>query len=265
VASPSDDDRAFEETDDEEMDVEGIDDGAIDPDDADGGHPPARPLSLSGWGDRIRSVGRSSAAGTSRPSVSTKGAIERLDDRERRFAFAAGAAALVFGIVIYLLETEDKVHFTKNPDAPVTTLILGLVCGGLLIGATLVGRRAPVGFVALFAFLIFGTSSILLGAPFLALAVWLLYRSYKIQRESAARLRASRSGQASSGAPSTRTSTRGGGGPVKSAAPSSKAAPKGRAKSGPVRPEANKRYTPKRPPPPTPKPSRRERKAAKAD
>jgi hypothetical protein len=29
-------------------------------------------------------------------------------------------------------------------------------------------------------------------------------------------------------------------------------------------PEANKRYTPKRPPPPAPKPSRRERKAAQS-
>ena len=101
-------------------------------------------------------------------------------------------AAFVLGVGVYLLETEDKVHFTKNPDAPFTALVLALACGVFLLGSTLIGRRAPVGFVALLAFLIFGTTSFVLGLPFLALAIWLLWRSYKIQKESAARVREAR-------------------------------------------------------------------------
>ncbi len=157
------------------------------------------------------------------------------------------------------METHDKTHLNKSPDAPATTLVLGLACGGLLLGATFLGRRAPVGFVALFAFLIFGTSSILLGAPFLALAVWLLYKSYRIQREASAKLRAARAESAPRSA-STRTA----GGSTASAARTSRPAAKGRGKKGPATPEANKRYTPKRPPPTAPKPSRRERKASRA-
>jgi hypothetical protein len=195
---------------------------------------------------------------------STRRAIERLDSRERRFSYAAGTAAVVFGIAIYLLETQDKVHFTKNPDAPVTSLVLGVGCGVLLLGATYIGRRAPVGFVALFAFLIFGTSSVVLGLPFLALAVLILYRSYKIQREAAAKVREARTGGATSrsSAPSAA-----GARATRASGDAAKPSPKptsGRAKRGPATPEANKRYTPKRPPPPAPKPSRRQRKAAEA-
>ncbi len=133
------------------------------------------------------------------------------------------------------------------------------MAGALLLGATLIGRRAPVGFVALFAFLAFGTQYFS-GIPFLVLAVWLLYRSYKFQKEAAA---ARRTAMADS-PPSTSSRTRGSrdrGGSAKSPTTSKGSAS---AKKGPTRPEANKRYTPKRPPPPAPKPSRRERKAAQA-
>ena len=109
--------------------------------------------------------------------------------------------------------------------------------------------------MALFTFLIFGTSTIFLGLPFLALAVWLLYRSYKIQKEAAAKLRADTvAGHARAGDQAGRLRA----GP-------SVGRVRGSRKKGPGRrPEANKRYTPKRPPPPAPKPSRRERKAAEA-
>lgn len=191
--------------------------------------------------------------------MNTKRAIDRLDPRERRFSFAAAGGALLFGTMIYLLETQDHFHFSKSPDAPLTTLVLGIVCGGLLLAATYIGRRAPVGFVALFTFLIFGTSALFLGAPFLALAVWLLFRSYKIQRDTAAEARAARTREAASTSKSSTTRAASG------SAKSSRPAARNRTGRGPSSPEANKRYTPKRPPPPAPKPSRRERKAAKTD
>jgi hypothetical protein len=194
------------------------------------------------------------------PGVSSaKTAIERLDPRERRYSFIAAGGALLFGVAVYFLEKDGHVHFSKNPDAPLTTFILGAACGALLLGATWFGRRALVGFVALFTFLVFGTTSLFLGVPFLALAVWLLHRSYKIQKEAAAAAREARGATPSS--PRARSSD----GPARSSRSGSpKATRAGTRDRTPARPEANKRYTPKRPPPPAPKPSRRERKAAQA-
>jgi hypothetical protein len=190
-----------------------------------------------------------------REARATKRAIDKLDPRERRFSFLASIAAVLFGVAIYFVETDNKnFRLAKGQLTPQTTLILGIACGALLFGATYLGRRAPVGFVALFTFLMFGTSTIFLGLPFLALAAWLLYRSYKMQKEGAAKLRAERS-QATS-RPATK---RAGSGPARPSAGSA-----GSRKKGPAQPEANKRYTPKRPPPPAPKPSRRQRKATEA-
>jgi hypothetical protein len=125
--------------------------------------------------------------------------------------------------------------------------------------STWVGRRALVGFVALFAFLGFENSALVIGVPFLVLAVWLLYRSYRVQKEATAKLRADRA--AGGGATTART--------PRGAAASGKTAAEARAarKKGPTGPEANKRFTPKKPAPkpvPPPKPSRRERREAKA-
>jgi hypothetical protein len=206
--------------------------------------------------------GDESEPAPSRPPLSgraAKVAVERLDSREQLYSYIAAGGALLFGVAIYVLEKYGHVHFSKNPDAPLTTFILGVACGGLLLAATYFGRRALVGFVALFTFLVFGTTSLFLGVPFLALAVWLLHRSYKIQKETAAAARQARSGQTTP--PTTRASgrtTR----PSKSTG--GRSAARGGKERGPAGPEANKRYTPKRPPPAAPKPSRRERKAAQA-
>jgi hypothetical protein len=184
----------------------------------------------------------------------TNRSIDRLDDRERRLSFAAAGLAVLFGIVVYVSETTNS-HFrlAKNQLTPQTTLVIGLIAGALLLVTTLLGRRAPVGFVALFAFLAFGTQY-LLGVPFLVLAIWLLYRSFKIQREASAAARAERANEPRGRSTSpTRASGR--------SAPASRSS-RGKAKS--AVPEGNKRYTPKRPPLPAPKPSRRDRKAAQA-
>lgn len=212
--------------------------------------------------DRLRTGVQPRDPGTTRSPRASQRAVERLDDRERWICFAASALAVITGVLIYVVETENSnFRLRKGELTPQTSLIIGLVTGALLLVATLVGRRAPVGFVCLFVFLAFGTQYFA-GIPFLVLAVWLLYRSYKFQKEAAATRRAamaeSSAGSSSRARGSTPRATSG------SASARSGTAAKGAPKKGPVAPEANKRFTPKRPPPPPPKPSRKERKAAQA-
>jgi hypothetical protein len=189
----------------------------------------------------------------------TKWSIDRVDARERVYGYLAGLVSAFFGVLIYVAETGNKhLHLQKNQFTPTTTLIVGLACALLLIGSTYLGRRALVGFVALFTFLGFQSSNIVAGLPFLVLAVWLLLRSYKVQKEMTARLKADRN----SGAPSP-AATRQSRAEAATARRAERAS--GRSK-GPAKPQGNKRYTPKvpaRPAPPPPKPSWRERRAAK--
>ena len=196
---------------------------------------------------------RAAALEARRERARTNRSIDRLDERERRLSFAAAGLAAVFGIAVYVAETSNH-HFrlAKNQLTPQTTLILGLAAAALLLITTFIGRRAAVGFVALFTFLAFGTQY-LLGVPFLALAIWLLYRSFKIQREASAAARAARAESSSARTTTARTSSR----PASTRRGS-------RSKTSKSGPEANKRFTPKRPPPPAPKPSRRDRKAAES-
>jgi hypothetical protein len=255
----------------DQYDDDGFDDDVDDDFDDDFDDEPTRgaPVRRS-IGDRVRagaqsrSTGRSGSTNRPAPTRSTKQIVERLDDRERLLCFAASALAVVVGVLIYVVETENKhFHVKRGELHPQTTLVLGLVVGALLLGATLLGRRAPVGFVALFGFLFFGTQY-LAGIPFLVLAVWLLVRSYKFQKEAAATRKASIAAGETSARAGPR-GTRGTGastGSAKSRAARSTA--KGTTTKGSAAAEANKRYTPKRPAPPPPKPSRRDRKAAQA-
>jgi hypothetical protein len=227
---------------------DGHDDGAA-VGQASGGQPTAK----VGRFERMRSSVQSANSTPETRDMSTKWQIDRLDEREKRFSFAAAGGALLFGVLIYLLETQNtSFRLSKNQVTPQTTLVFGIICAGLLVVTTVIGRRAPVGFVALFTFLAYGTSTYFLGAPFLFLAIWLLYRSYKFQREAAANLRAANA-EAAKAKPSV----------TRAAVTSARASQRTTRSKGPATPEANKRYTPKRPPPPAPKPSRRDRKAAK--
>jgi hypothetical protein len=205
--------------------------------------------------NRVDRTGSLAAMAHSPPKTKTgsiKRQIDRLDPRERRFSYIAAGAAVVFGLAVYLVQTNNpKFRLAKGQLTPQTSLILGIGCGALLVVATRVDRRAAVGFVALLTFLAFGTTDFALGVPFLVLAGWLLYRSYKLQKEASATLRQASAAAAKDSATLSRGTA------------SKSASAKGRA-SDPGRAGANKRYTPKRPPLPAPKPSRRERKAAEA-
>jgi hypothetical protein len=179
-----------------------------------------------------------------------KRAIYMLNDRERLFSFASAVVAAGFGIAIYVSETSNKnFRLAKGELTPQTMLLVGLVAAALLVVATLVGRRALVGFMVFFAGAGFSTNSFVLALPFWALAFWLLYRSSRIQRQRTQELRAERAARPRSTNTSGRGSRKG----------------KGGSTTGPKRPEANKRYTPPKPPPkPKPAPPARRPKKSTA-
>lgn len=212
--------------------------------------------------DRLMDAAPSAPArpGLDRNGNPTKWSIDRLDPRERVYCYLASFIAAFFAVLIYVVESNNThFHVKKGQFAPVTTLVVGLVCAVLLVGTTYLGRRALVGFVALFTFLGFSNSDFVVGLPFLLLAAWLLYRSFKVQKEITARIKADRASGAKTAVPSQSradaVAARRAGGRT------------GRRSKGPAAPQGNKRYTPKapvRPSPPAPKPSWRERRADKA-
>jgi hypothetical protein len=212
--------------------------------------------------DRLMDAAPSAPArpGLDRNGNPTKWSIDRIDSRERVYCYLAGFMAAFFAVLIYVVESNNThFHLKKGQFTPLTTLAVGLVCAVLLVGTTYLGRRALVGFVALFTFLGFSNSDFRVGLPFLLLAAWLLYRSFKVQKEITARIKADRPPGAKAATPSQSradaVAVRRAGGRTG-----------GRSK-GPAVPQGNKRYTPKaatRPSPPPSKPSWRERRAAKA-
>jgi hypothetical protein len=137
--------------------------------------------------DRLMDAAPSAPArpGLDRNGNPTKWSIDRLDSRERVYCYLASLMAAFFAVLIYVVESNNThFHVKKGQFTPITTLVVGLVCAVLLVGTTYLGRRALVGFVALFTFLGFSNSDFVVGLPFLLLAAWLLYRSFRSKRRS---------------------------------------------------------------------------------
>jgi hypothetical protein len=222
----------------------------IEDDDVDGesSPAPAKPSRL----ERHLSPTAAPTKAVSPGGPTTKWAVDRLDGRERLYGYGSGAMAVVFAVMIYLVQTNNKhLKLAKGQFTPSTTLVVGIACGALLLLTTRIGRRALVGFMAMFTFLAFQGTAIFISLPFLILAVWLLWRSYKVQKAAADTLKADRAAGITPAVRPSRTTAQ------------ERAAAR---RKGPPVPEGNKRYTPKKPtppPPPAPKPSWRERRAAK--
>jgi hypothetical protein len=242
-------------------DDSGHDDPDVASDDVD------EPTARSNRPSTARSGDRTTRGGTDQSNPTTKWSIDRLDPRERAFSFAGSAAAALFAIFVEFAHIKPA----KGQLHPETVCVIGLIGAALLLGATFLGRRAPVGFVALFIGASFAQAILFLALPFFALAIWLLYRSYKIQRDITAQMRTARRESAAATparsrsaavSPSKATPAKAGAAPANARATATK-----KRNKGPVGPTPNKRYTPKQPAPPAPPPpklSRRERKAASA-
>ncbi|MGH9102733.1 MAG: hypothetical protein ACRDYD_07090 [Acidimicrobiales bacterium] len=152
----------------------------------------------------------------------------RLDARERLAGFAGAALVIAIALVLWIpaLASHPVLHGRSTfTTTPAIAIVIGFVAAGLLVAATLYGRRVALGIVALLVgeFGPWG-NELLIGFPFLALAFWQLMKFSRVSRQRVeARRRAN---------PSTRPAGRGFGRRAR------------QAEIGPRRPAASKRYTP---------------------
>lgn len=108
--------------------------------------------------------------------------VKNLEPRERNYSYVAAAV----GAGLFCLVLIPVLHkpVPKGQLLPEDFLAIGLVMAAALAISTFVGRRALVAFSALFlSFMATDLGGLLLGLPFLALAGWLLIRSWRFNRD----------------------------------------------------------------------------------
>ncbi|MGH9045517.1 MAG: hypothetical protein ACRDVP_11955 [Acidimicrobiales bacterium] len=140
-------------------------------------------------------------------------AVLQLDDRERKIGLLGGALALLIALVTtvpYVLDPSKRVSqtlsatkdhhclvkgfvYTKSSNACVGkvsyplehwlfALILMVAFAAAILVTVKIGRRGPLGFIALMTGLAFDTQVGILGLPFVAGGGWLLVRAWRVQR-----------------------------------------------------------------------------------
>ena len=178
--------------------------------------------------------------------VDEAGRVKKLDSRERRFSVGACGLAIALPLVVAVPRLHDKVP--KNAWPWSWFLVIALAMGLALTAATVIGRRALVGFTAFFvAFFWLQARVSVVGLLFLGLAGWLILRASRISREAAEARRAAGLDPRARARPSRRTRT---------SEPSRGRRRRGKAgddEAGSRKaPEASKRYTPPKYKPPRP-------------
>ncbi len=134
----------------------------------------------------------STATGARTGKNLVKEAINRIDDKERRYGFIAAVVAAVLWL---LLTVPILVHPAKPHKGQLGTegvaiyLAVGLLLAGLIFFASWIRRRALLGFTVLFTGFSFG-ADLMFAIPFYFLGAWLIWRAMKVQREAQATLQA---------------------------------------------------------------------------
>ena len=108
--------------------------------------------------------------------------VKNLEPKERNYSYIAAAV----GAGLFCLVLIPILHkpVPNGQLLPQDFLAIGLVMATVLAGATFIGRRSLVAFSALFlSFMATSLGGLLLGLPFLALAAWLLIRSWRFNKE----------------------------------------------------------------------------------
>ena len=184
-------------------------------------------------------TGKSTGTNHRRLDSTVKQAVNRLNDKERRYGFIASVVAAILWL---LLTVPLLIHPAKPHKGQLGTegiaiyMVVGLLLAGIIFFASWIKRRALLGFAVLFTGFSFG-GDLLFAIPFYALGAWLIWRAMKVQREAQAAM------EAAGFARGRTTRTRE---PLFSR--SSKRAERQQAKASATRtiPAASKRYTPPR-------------------
>ncbi|MCL4448191.1 MAG: hypothetical protein M1483_01840 [Actinobacteria bacterium] len=109
-------------------------------------------------------------------------AVNKLEPREKIAAY--GGAFLSAAVFVVLTVPYLGKHPAKGQLPAIDYLLIGLGISALLAVATLLSRRALVGFTALFIGFALTGISFLLSLPFLALAGWLILRAFRLGKEA---------------------------------------------------------------------------------
>jgi len=222
----------------------GREDAVVRPDDVIA--PDGAPAPRRSWRDAFAAPqGRERAAPSGMTQDELNHVIKRIDDRERVLALWAAVLGVLVGVVLTIaaFHLNPPVHH-KNHEAGSVILDYGIarVVLAALVGVAIWKRRRS--FVA-FALLLLGTAmgNFLFALPFWALALWMIFRVMKWQRELAAMTRGEARARTEGG---TSRPT----GAARSAAAERAGArpPRGRRakKPEPAGPTRSKRYTPPR-------------------
>ncbi len=191
------------EYDDEEYDVEGDYDEEADYDED--GEADAEPFQPPSAASAVRqslfSRGRAQpATGTAADAA----AVKFIDKRERLIGFFFGGILMVLAVVSYLedrhlvYKSSLKIQNEVRHAAPEVLAIL-LVLGALIVLATAMKRRAPLGFAVLFSgmALLSTFGNVVFGIAYLAVGLWLVFRS--LRKTSASRTAAATAGAGARG------------------------------------------------------------------
>ncbi|MGH9207691.1 MAG: hypothetical protein ACRD1G_14245 [Acidimicrobiales bacterium] len=129
-------------------------------------------------------------ADSTREDAGSKAMIKKIDRKEKLVCFAASVLAAVGFAIVWVPHLHD--HNASLRSSAQSYLVVGIVMAVALAGATALGRRALIGFVALF--IGFGPwgNDIIGTALFLGLAAWLLIRALSLSRNQADAKRAER-------------------------------------------------------------------------
>ncbi len=134
------------------------------------------------------------SASTRKAGNAVKEAVNRLDNRERRYGFIASIVAAILWLLLTvpLLIHPAKPHKGQlGTDGIAIYLVVGLLLAGIIFFASWIKRRALLGFAVLFTGFSFG-GDLLFAIPFYALGAWLIWRAMKVQRELQAAMQAAR-------------------------------------------------------------------------
>jgi hypothetical protein len=198
--------------------------------------------------DALKSLGRGPRAQPASGTEEDRLRVTYIDRRERMIGFFLGGVLAAFAILIFFefRRYHDKGHPKLTAQAHTAApevLIVGLVLGLLILGATVSKRRALLGFGLMLGGLgLFQFGGGIFGLVYLGVGIWMVFRALRKNRPAPAI-----AGGATSRAASPRTASPRAASPRTARTGRTTTTSKSTTPAPPRVPPASKRYTPPRP------------------